>query len=375
MTALLAPQQRTINQYVDKITTVDRIEYKDRKVVVEKPKYKIVPKIKERIVYVDRPVVQERLLQTEVPFFVDKIVEKPVEHIVEVPETYEVKKEVERKVERVVEQPMPVDAPKVVERTIEKVVEEVVQVPVDREVKKEVMVDKIVWKDKQNFVDRVVVVGTKVEAKKIYHDKYYNAPMAPRVVVVADDPETRRGGNVTMGQSAVHLPGDADTRERVLWEGPVQDKGAYRAVGDMPKDAFGGVKYTTYEALPKQPESGISKDAQILAVGSSATAALELAASLPPLPSPKVIKDDTKDIKPIDPELEKKLNSLPPAPPLQPSGLPSSFPGSFGAQPFGASFPGASFPSRGVNMPSFGAAPNVFGSSYQPQGFGGFRRF
>lgn len=103
------------------------------------------------------------------PQIVEKIVEVPVDRIVEVPvdKIVEVEKIVEVPVDRIVEKVVEVE--KIVEVPVDRIVEKVVEVPVDRlvEVEKIVEVEKVVDKIIEVPVEKLVEVYKIVEVEKI----------------------------------------------------------------------------------------------------------------------------------------------------------------------------------------------------------------
>jgi hypothetical protein len=167
--------EKIVEVPVDRIVEVEKIVEVPVDRIVEVPVDRIVEveKIVEKIVEVpvDRIVEVEKLVDRVVEVPVDRIVEveKIVDRIVEVPVDRIV--EVEKLVDRIVEVPVEkiVEVEKIVDRIVEVPVEKIVEVPVDRIVEVEKIVEKIVEKTIEVPVDRIVEVPVEkiVEVEKI----------------------------------------------------------------------------------------------------------------------------------------------------------------------------------------------------------------
>ncbi|WWD10289.1 hypothetical protein V865_008424 [Kwoniella europaea PYCC6329] len=154
-----ANKERVIEVPVERIVEVEKI--------VEVPVDRIVEVPVEKIVEVEKVVEVEKIVEIPKIVQVEKIVEKEIQKIVEVP----VEKIVEVTVEKIVEVEKPVDRIVEVEKIVEvtKIEEKIVEVEKPVEVIKEVQVEKIVEKTVEipKIVEVEKIVEKIVEVEKI----------------------------------------------------------------------------------------------------------------------------------------------------------------------------------------------------------------
>ena len=157
--------------YIDvgMLTDIWEPEAKTTERIVEIPVEKLVEKPVDRIVEVPVERIIEKPVDRIVEVPVEKLVEKPVDRVVEVPVEKIVEKPVDRivevPVERVVEKIVEVPIEKIVERPIEKIVEKPIEVPVEKIV--EVPVEKIVEIPVEKRVEVSVEKRIEVPVEKI----------------------------------------------------------------------------------------------------------------------------------------------------------------------------------------------------------------
>ena len=136
------------------------------------------PIIKERIVEKPVEVIVEKKVQVKkyVDVEYEVVVEKPIEKIIE--KEIEIEKIMEKEIERIVEVP--------VEKIVEIPVEKIVEVPVEIEKRVEVPVEKVIEREVQDIIENVIYHDTykDVDVKDLY--MYPNAERLPTEVNIVE---------------------------------------------------------------------------------------------------------------------------------------------------------------------------------------------